>query len=101
MVCHCDGHEPVCVNDTSHLQDLTGLTGFDRIAGVNVIGTKTAVLLVIIGTLYGHCGNVCGFCPHLCFFKLCGSHHRFKVSQPDHFIERNGSPREIKEGSKT
>ena len=30
-----------------------GPTGFDRILGVNVIGTKTAVLLVIIGTLYG------------------------------------------------
>mgnify|MGYP000316796572 CR=1 FL=1 len=29
-----------------------GPTGFDRILGVNVIGTKTAVLLVIIGTLY-------------------------------------------------
>ena len=26
-----------------------GPTGFDRILGVNVIGTKTAVLLVIIG----------------------------------------------------
>ena len=30
-----------------------GPTGFDRILGVNVIGTKTAVLLVIIGSLYG------------------------------------------------
>ena len=30
-----------------------GPTGFDRILGVNVIGTKTAVVLVIIGTLYG------------------------------------------------
>jgi multicomponent Na+:H+ antiporter subunit F len=29
-----------------------GPTGFDRILGVNVIGTKTAVLLVIIGTIY-------------------------------------------------
>ena len=29
-----------------------GPTGFDRILGVNVIGTKTAVLLVIIGTVY-------------------------------------------------
>ena len=29
-----------------------GPTGFDRILAVNVIGTKTAVLLVIIGTLY-------------------------------------------------
>lgn len=29
-----------------------GPTGFDRILGVNVIGTKTAVILVIIGTLY-------------------------------------------------
>ena len=29
-----------------------GPTGFDRILGVSVIGTKTAVLLVIIGTVY-------------------------------------------------
>lgn len=29
-----------------------GPTAFDRILGVNVIGTKTAVLLVIIGTVY-------------------------------------------------
>ena len=29
-----------------------GPTGFDRILGVNVIGTKTAVILVIIGTLF-------------------------------------------------
>jgi multicomponent Na+:H+ antiporter subunit F len=31
---------------------ITGPTGFDRILGVNVIGTKTAVILVIIGTLF-------------------------------------------------
>ena len=29
-----------------------GPTGFDRLLGVNVIGTKTAVLLIIIGTIY-------------------------------------------------
>ncbi len=29
-----------------------GPTSFDRILGVNVIGTKTAVILVIIGTLF-------------------------------------------------
>ena len=29
-----------------------GPTEFDRILGVNVIGTKTAVILVIIGTVY-------------------------------------------------
>ena len=29
-----------------------GPTSYDRILGVNVIGTKTAVLLVVIGTLY-------------------------------------------------
>jgi multicomponent Na+:H+ antiporter subunit F len=31
---------------------IAGPTGFDRILGVNVIGTKTAVILVIIGTLF-------------------------------------------------
>ena len=30
-----------------------GPTPFDRMLAVNVIGTKTAVLLVIIGTLFG------------------------------------------------
>jgi len=30
-----------------------GPTTFDRIMGVNVIGTKTTVLLVIIGAIYG------------------------------------------------
>ena len=29
-----------------------GPTSFDRILGVNVIGTKTAVLLIIIGTIF-------------------------------------------------
>ena len=31
---------------------IMGPTGFDRILGVNVIGTKTTVILVIIGTLF-------------------------------------------------
>jgi multicomponent Na+:H+ antiporter subunit F len=31
---------------------VTGPTAIDRIMGVNVIGTKTTVLLVIIGTIY-------------------------------------------------
>ena len=30
-----------------------GPTSFDRLVAVNVIGTKTAVLLVVIGTLFG------------------------------------------------
>ena len=30
-----------------------GPTAIDRIVGVNVIGTKTTILLVIIGTIYG------------------------------------------------
>lgn len=32
---------------------IIGPTIIDRIMGVNVIGTKTTVLLIIIGTLYG------------------------------------------------
>lgn len=31
---------------------IMGPSGFDRILGANVIGTKTAVILVIIGTLF-------------------------------------------------
>ena len=31
---------------------LAGPTAIDRIMGVNVIGTKTTILLVLIGTLY-------------------------------------------------
>ena len=46
-----------------------GPTGFDRILGVNVIGTKTAVLLVIIGTLHGKCL----WLPDLCTSQLCGN----------------------------
>ncbi len=30
-----------------------GPTAIDRIMGVNVIGTKTTILLVVIGTIYG------------------------------------------------
>ncbi len=30
-----------------------GPTAIDRILGVNVIGTKTTILIIIIGTLYG------------------------------------------------
>ena len=30
-----------------------GPTVFDRVVAVNIIGTKTAVLLVVIGTLFG------------------------------------------------
>ncbi len=30
-----------------------GPTGFDRVVAVNVIGTKAAVALVVIGTLFG------------------------------------------------
>ena len=32
---------------------IVGPTGFDRILCANVIGTKTAIILVIIGTLFG------------------------------------------------
>ena len=32
---------------------IMGPTGFDRILCANVIGTKTAIILVIIGTLFG------------------------------------------------
>lgn len=31
---------------------ISGPTALDRIMGVNVIGTKTTILLVVIGTLY-------------------------------------------------
>lgn len=31
---------------------ILGPTAIDRLMGVNVIGTKTAVLLIIIGTIY-------------------------------------------------
>lgn len=31
---------------------ISGPTAIDRIMGVNVIGTKTTILLVLIGTLY-------------------------------------------------
>ena len=46
------GGGPFRVDDPGGLPDMVGPTGFDRILGVNAIGTKTAVLLVIIGTVY-------------------------------------------------
>ena len=52
MVCHYHGELPPGLNDSDSLSDYHGTHGFDRILGVNVIGTKTAVILVIIGTLY-------------------------------------------------
>ena len=52
MVCHHYGSISARANGSYPLQDLDGTTGFDRILGVNVIGTKTAVILVIIGTLF-------------------------------------------------
>ena len=40
---------------------IKGPTVIDRIVAANVIGTKTAVLLIIIGTIYGNVGMFVDF----------------------------------------
>ena len=40
---------------------VAGPTVIDRIVAANIIGTKTAVLLVIIGTIYGRVGMFVDF----------------------------------------
>ena len=50
-----------------------GPTPIDRIVGVNVIGTKTAVLLVIIGTIYGRVEMFVDFALAYALLNFVGS----------------------------
>ncbi len=51
----------------------TGPTSIDRIVAVNVIGTKTAVLLILIGTLYGRVEMFVDFALAYALMNFIGS----------------------------
>jgi multicomponent Na+:H+ antiporter subunit F len=50
-----------------------GPTVIDRIVAANVIGTKTAVLLIIIGTVYGNVGMFVDFALAYALLNFIGS----------------------------
>ena len=50
-----------------------GPTVIDRIVAVNVIGTKTAVLLIIIGTIFGNVGMFVDFALAYALLNFIGS----------------------------
>ncbi len=50
-----------------------GPTSFDRLVGVNVIGTKTAVLLVLIGTLFDRLDMFVDFALAYALLNFVGS----------------------------
>ena len=50
-----------------------GPTALDRIVAVNVIGTKTAVLLVIIGVIFGRVGMFVDFALAYALLNFTGS----------------------------
>jgi multicomponent Na+:H+ antiporter subunit F len=52
---------------------VTGPTAIDRIVAVNVIGTKTAVLLVLIGTIYGRVEMFVDFALAYALLNFIGS----------------------------
>ena len=52
---------------------VTGPTSIDRIVAANVIGTKTAVLLVIIGTIYGRIEMFVDFAIAYALLNFIGS----------------------------
>ena len=51
----------------------TGPTAIDRIVAVNVIGTKTAVILVVIGTVYGRVEMFVDFALAYALLNFMGS----------------------------
>jgi len=50
-----------------------GPTALDRIMAVNVIGTKTAVLLVVIGVVFGQVGMFVDFALAYALLNFTGS----------------------------
>ncbi len=51
----------------------TGPTAIDRIVAVNVIGTKTVVLLIVIGTIYGQVEMFVDFALACALLNFIGS----------------------------
>ena len=52
---------------------VVGPTVIDRIVAANIIGTKTAVLLIIIGTIYGRVGMFVDFSIAYAMLNFIGS----------------------------
>ena len=52
---------------------MKGPTAIDRIVAVNVIGTKTAVLLVLIGSVFGDVANFVDFALAYALLNFIGS----------------------------
>lgn len=50
-----------------------GPTAIDRIVAVNVLGTKTAVLLIVIGTIYGRVEMFVDFALAYALLNFIGS----------------------------
>ncbi len=70
---------------------VAGPTVIDRIVAANVIGTKTAVLLIIIGTLFGKVGMFIDFALAYALLNFIGSlaasRYCHKMSVTDHSPE--------------
>ena len=71
-----------------------GPTAYDRILAVNMIGTKTAVLLVIIGTLFERVDMFVDFAIAYALLNFLAS---IVVSR---YLNRTASSREMKEKTK-
>ena len=52
---------------------VTGPTAIDRIVAANVIGTKTAILLVVIGTIFGRVEMFVDFAIAYALLNFIGS----------------------------
>ena len=71
-----------------------GPTAYDRVLAVNMIGTKTAVLLVIIGTLFERVDMFVDFAIAYALLNFLAS---IVVSR---YLNRTASSREVKEKTK-
>ena len=69
---------------------IMGPTGFDRILGVNVIGTKTAVILVIIGTLFDRVDMFVDFAIAYALLNFVGAIVVSRYFQPYRTFAGNG-----------
>lgn len=75
---------------------IKGPTVIDRIVAANVIGTKTAVLLIIIGTIYGDVGMFVDFALAYALLNFIGSlaasRYCHKLSVDDNQNETPATP---------
>lgn len=82
----------------------TGPTALDRIVAVNVIGTKTAVLLVIIGVVYERVEMFVDFALAYALLNFMGSLaaarylHKTKPGR-GHVPEEEGAPQPLAEST--